>query len=362
MYVTIKDYSLFQSVYSIKADLISKNEKLKNKSFYIKYKTHILEDSKTLYEYKIKKGEQLEIVFKSEGGTMAKGIVIFIWVLVFLFYFFFLAMGFMPFIAFIIPNILIKGLSTIVNFFYELTHPNNFMNSLLYFVKAYLIPFMNFIFEYFGLYIFTYILTFFSVYHIYYYAKKEDECAAYKTTRVVSLLTSILTVILYFLANTASIFRFIASFIPRVIRQPFMNLANKIANLRLVFIGLIPYIGPPQVNMVNSFSELLKGIGYLKLYGNQLLENWDVAMELIKSENGRKFTQEQGIDEIIDYIRIIEKAERHYANGIPLTNKNKKNAEKMESIFPCTSPSASSYFLRTVFFNIMKMIIDMTFY
>jgi len=205
-------------------------------------------------------------------------------------------------------------------------------------------------------------LTFFSVYHIYYYAKKEDVCAAYKTTRVVSLLTSILTVILYFIANIASIFKFLASFIPRVIRQPFMNLASKIANLRLIIIGLVPYIGPPQVNLVNSFSELLKGIGYLKLYGNQLLENWDVAMELIKSEDGRKFTQEQGIDEIIDYIKIIEKAERHYANGIPLTNKNKKNAEKMESIFPCTSPSAGSYFLRTVFFNIMKMIIDMTFF
>jgi hypothetical protein len=362
MYVTVKDYSLFQSVYSIKADLISKNKKLENKLFYFKYKTHILEDNKTLYEYKIKKGDQLEIVFKSEGGTMSKGIVIFIWVLVFIFYFFFLAMGFMPFIAFIIPNILIKGLSTIVNYFYELTHPNNFMNSVLYFVKAYLIPFMNFIFEYFGLFIFIYILTFFSVYHIYYYAKKEDVCAAYKTTRVVSLLTSFVSVGLYFLANTASIFRFMASFIPRVIRQPFMNLANKIANLRLVFIGLIPYIGPPQVNMVNSFSELLKGIGYLKLYGNQLLENWDVAMELIKSEDGRKFTQEQGIDEIINYIRTIEKAEKHHANGIPITNKNKKNAEKMESIFPCTSPSASSYFLRTVFFNIIKMIIDMTFF
>ena len=362
MYVTIKDYSLFQSVYSIKTDLISKNEKLQNKSFYFKYKTHILEDNKTLYEYKIKKNDQLEVIFKGEGGTMAKGIVIFIWVLVFLFYFFFLAMGFMPFIAFIIPNILIKGLSTIVNYFYELTHPNNFMNSVLYFVKAYLIPFMNFIFEYFGLFIFIYILTFFSVYHIYYYAKKEDVCAAYKTTRVVSLLTSFVSVGLYFLANTASIFRFMASFIPRVIRQPFMNLANKIANLRLVFIGLIPYIGPPQVNMVNSFSELLKGIGYLKLYGNQLLENWDVAMELIKSEDGRKFTQEQGIDEIINYIRTIEKAEKHYSNGTPITNKNKKNAEKMESIFPCTSPSASVYFLRTVFFNIIKMIIDMTFF
>jgi hypothetical protein len=362
MYVIIKDYSLFQSIYSIKVDLISKNNKLQNKSFYFKYKTNILEDNKTLYEYKIKKEDQLEVVFKSEGGTMAKGLAIFIWVMVFIFYFFFLAMGFMPFIAFIIPNILIKGLSTIVNYFYELTHPNNFMNSVLYFVKTYLIPFMNFIFEYFGLFIFIYILTFFSVYHIYYYAKKEDTCAAYNTTRVVSLLTSFIAIGLYFLANIASFFRFMASFVPQVIRQPFINLANKIAGLRLTFIGIIPYIGPPQVSLVNSFAESLKGIGYLKLYGNQLIENWDVAMELIKSEDGRKFTQEQGIDEIIDYIRIIEKAESHYVNGKPITNKNRQNAEKMESIFPCTSPSASSYFLRTVFFNIMKMIIDMTFF
>ena len=42
MYVTIKDYSLFQSVYSIKADMIQKNEKLQDKSFYFKYKTNIL--------------------------------------------------------------------------------------------------------------------------------------------------------------------------------------------------------------------------------------------------------------------------------------------------------------------------------
>ena len=256
MYVTIKDYSLFQSVYSIKADLMSKNEKLQNKSFYFKYKTHILEDNKTLYEYKIKKDDKLEVVFKSEGGTMAKGLLIFIWVMVFIFYFFFLFMGFMPFIAFIIPNILVKGLSTLVNYFYELTHPNNFMNSVLYFIKTYAIPFMNFIFEYFGLFIFVYILTFFSVYHIYYYAKKEDTCAAYNTTRVVSLLTSFISIGFYFLANTASFMKILASFIPEVIRQPFINIANKIAGLRLTFIGMIPYIGQPQVNMVEAFATL----------------------------------------------------------------------------------------------------------
>jgi hypothetical protein len=362
MYVIIKDYSLFQSIYSIKSDLISKNKKLQNKSFYFKYKTHILEDNKTLYEYKINKNDKLEVVFKSEGGTMAKGIVIFIWVLVFLFYFFFLAMGIMPFIAFIIPNILVKGLLKIIDFFYELTHPNNFMNSVLYFLKAYVIPFINFIFEYFGLFIFVYILTFFSIYHIYYYAKKENVCAAYNTTRVVSLLTSILTVIFYFIANSASFFRILAGFLPRVIRQPFVNFGNTIAGLRLIFIGMIPYIGQAQVSMVNGFSTLFKGIGYLKLYGNQLLENWDVAMELIKSDDARKFTQEQGIDELINYIRTIEKAESHYANGRPITNKNRKNAEKMETIIPCTSPGASSYFIRSVFFNVIKMIIDMTFF
>ena len=236
MYVSVKDYSLFQSIYSIKIDIIEKNKKLQNKSFYFKYKTNILEDNKTLYEYHIKKSDKLEIVFKSEGGTLAKGLLIFIWVMVFLFYFFTLLMGFMPFIAFIIPNILIKGLLKIVDFFYELTNPNNFMNSVLYFLKAYMIPFMNFIFEYFGLFIFVYILTFFCLYHIYFYAKKENVCAAYNTTRVVSLLTSILTVIFYFIANIASVFRTLASFVPEIIRQPFINIANKISGLRLIFI------------------------------------------------------------------------------------------------------------------------------
>jgi len=362
MYVSVKDYSLFQSIYSIKADIIEKNKKLQNKSFYFKYKTNILEDNKTLYEYHIKKSDKLEIVFKSEGGTLAKGLLIFIWVLVFLFYFFMLLLGFMPFIAFIIPNILIKGLLKIIDFFYDLTHPNNFMNSVLYFLKAYMIPFMNFIFEYFGLFIFGYILTFFCLYHIYYYAKKENVCAAYNTTRVVSLLTSILTVIFYFIANIASVFRTLASFLPEIIRQPFINLANKISRLRLIFIGKVPYIGKSQVRLIDSLSTMFKGIGYLKLYGNPLLDNWDLAMELIKSDDARTFTQEEGIDKFIDYIRIIEKAESHYVYGTEITNKNRKNAEKLEEIVPCVNPSATAYFLRFLFQNIMKLTIDMTFF
>ena len=362
MYVTIKDYSLFQSIYSIKADMIDKNEKLHNKSFYFKYKTHILEDNKTLYEYKIKKNDKLEVVFKSEGGTMAKGLLIFIWVMIFLWYFCFLFMGFMPFISFVIPNILVKGLSTIVNYFYELTHPNNFMNSVFYFLKTYAIPFMNFIFEYFGLFIFVFLLTFFSVYHIYYYAKKEDACAAFNTTKILSLLTSFISIGFYFIANTASLFRIMSSFVPEVIRQPFINLADTIAGLRVKFIGIIPYIGQPQVSMIEGFAASIKGIAYLKLYGNQLLDNWDVAMELIKTDDARKFTKEQGIDEIIDYIRLIEKAETHYADGIAITDKNRKNAKEMKPIFPCVSPTASGYFLRSLFHNILKIIIDMTFF
>jgi len=85
-------------------------------------------------------------------------------------------------------------------------------------------------------------------------------------------------------------------------------------------------------------------------------------MELIKTDDARKFTQDQGIDEIINYIRIIEKAESHYKNGKPITNKNRENAKKMESIFPCTSPSASAYFLRSIFHNFLQSVIDMTFF
>jgi hypothetical protein len=362
MYVTIKDYSLFQSVYSIKADMIKKNKKLENKSFYFKYKTIILEDNKTLYDYKIKKDDQLEVFFKSEGGTLSKKLLVIIWVLVFLFYFFFLIMGLIPFISFIIPNIFIKGLSKLVNFFYELTHPNNFMNSFFYFLKTYIIPFFDFIFGYLGLYFFVYILTFFSIYHIYYYAKKENVCAAYRTTRSVSLITSVMITILYFIANIASIFRFFASLIPNTFRKPFINGANVISNLRLILIGMIPFIGKFQVSFIENLSNLFKTIGYLKLFGNQLIDNPDIAIELAKTNDALKFTQEHGLDEFIKPIAVIEKAESHHANGIPLTSKDKKDAENMEEIFPNISPSASAYFIRSAFYNILKMIIDLTFF
>ena len=124
----------------------------------------------------------------------------------------------------------------------------------------------------------------------------------------------------------------------------------------------IPYIGQPQVNMIEGFATSLKGVGYLKLYGNQLLENWDIAMEFLKTNDAREFIKEQGIDEIINYIRLIEKAESHYVNGEPITNKNRRNSEEMKPIFPCASPSASAYFLRSLFHNSLKMIIDMTFF
>jgi hypothetical protein len=362
MYVTVKDYSLFQSVYSIKTDMMKKNNKLENKSFYFKYKTHILEDNKTLYEYKIKKEDQLEVVFKSEGGTLTRGIIILIWVIIFLIYFFFLIMGLIPFVSFIIPNIIVKGLSKLVNFFYELTHPNNFMNSVFYFLKTYIIPFFDFIFGYFGLFLFVYILTFFSTYHIYYYAKKENVCDAYKTTRVVSIITSFLTTIFYFIANTASIFKILAGFIPQVFRKPFLNAANIISNLRLTFAGMVPFVGQPQVNFVESLLNLFKGIGYLKLFGTQILDNPDIAMELMKTNDARKFIQEQGIDEIIKHIRVVEKAESHYVNNIPITPKNRRNAEEMKEIFYGVSPGASAYFVRSVFLNFMKMVIDMTFF
>jgi hypothetical protein len=271
-------------------------------------------------------------------------------------------MGLIPFISFIIPNIIVKGLSKLVNFFYELTHPNNFMNSVFYFLKTYIIPFFDFIFGYFGLFLFVYILTFFSTYHIYYYAKKENVCDAYKTTRVVSIITSFMTLIFYFIANTASIFRILAGFIPQVFRKPFLNAANIISNLRLTFAGMVPFIGQPQTSFVQSLLNLFKGIGYLKLFGNQLLDNPDIAMELAKTNDVRKFIQEQGIDEVIKYIQVVEKAESHYVNNIPINPKNKRKAEEMKEIFYGVSPGPSAYFVRSVLFNFIKMVLDMTFF
>ena len=362
MYVSIKDFSLFQSIFSIKQELIRKDNKLKKCDINLKYGIHILEDKKTLYDYKIKKDENIEVVIKNKGGTMAKAIEIIIFVFIFIFFFFFLALGVIPFISFIIPNIIIKGLYTIVNYLYSITDPNNFLYSLLYFCKSYAIPFLQFIFEYFGLFIFTFFITFFCTYKIYYYAKKEDSCAAFNVTKVLSGLTSLIICGFYFIANSATFFRSLANFIPEPINKPFIKLAEKIPELRLNFIGYIPYIGQPQLEFILAMTNAFKGIGMFKLFGSQILENWDLVSKILDSDEVRKSIQESGVDEIIKYIKVVEKAESHYEHGVEITANNRKNANNLKEIIPTVSASATAYVLRAIFHNIVNMILEMTFF
>ena len=88
MYIEVKDFSLYQSIYSIKLDLMKKHCIKDIDGFYLKNGTHILEDKRTLYDYKIGKGERLEMVMKEEGGkSMVYGLKVFFFVMVFLGYF-----------------------------------------------------------------------------------------------------------------------------------------------------------------------------------------------------------------------------------------------------------------------------------
>jgi len=362
MYVSIKDFSLFQSIFSIKQELIKKNKKLEKCDINLKYGIHILEDKKTLYDYKIKKNDNIEVVIKNKGGTLTRGLKIFIFVIIFIIYYFFLLLGYIPFISFIIPNILIKGLYTITDFFYSMTDPNNFIYSILYFCKSYLIPFIQFIFEYAGLFIFSFLITFFCTYRIYYYAKSEDSCTAFGITNVLSFITSCMICICYFVSNSSNFLRILAKFIPWPISKPFVRLAEIIPNLRRVIIGYTPWIGPSQVAFINYMETIFKGIGMLKLFGSQALENWDLLSKLLESDDFRRSIQESGFDEIIKYIKVVEKAENHYAHGVEITANNRKNANELQQIIPGVSASASAYVLRAIFHNTVNMLLEMTFF
>jgi hypothetical protein len=166
----------------------------------------------------------------------------------------------------------------------------------------------------------------------------------------------------YYAANSVNFFRILATFIPWPLNKPFVKLGQVIPNLRRVIIGYTPYFGLTQISIINYMEKIFKGIGMLKLFGSQALENWDLLSKLLESDDFRRSTEESGFNEIIKYIRIVEKAENHYAHGTEITENNRKNANALKQIIPGVSASATAYVLRSIFHNTINMLLEMTFF
>ena len=97
MYITIKNNLI--SVYSLKKEV-----GIDDINIYFNGKQ--LEDNKTLFEYNIKKNDRVKVVKKNRGGKLSGG-EIFGYVILLLVYVGILISGLIPFISFIMSNIII---------------------------------------------------------------------------------------------------------------------------------------------------------------------------------------------------------------------------------------------------------------
>ena len=125
MYITIKNNLI--SVYSLKKEI-----GIDDINVYFNGKQ--LEDNRTLFEYNIKKNDRVEVVKKNRGGRLTGG-QIFGYVILLFVYMGILLSGLIPFISFIMSNIIIKSLVIGVDFVKGLLDENNWLHSFMDFVK-----------------------------------------------------------------------------------------------------------------------------------------------------------------------------------------------------------------------------------
>ena len=303
MYVTIDN--TFQSFYSIKQDIIRKTKK----DCFLFYGNSILEDNKTPYEYNIKKNSKIQVVFKKKGGATVTYILkIFGCVLLFLIYFFFLAIGIIPFISFIVSNILTFALKKSVGFLRDLTDPNNWINSFLNVIQTIIIPFIQFILDYLGLFLFSFLLTFFCTYKLYYFKNKGSEsvkntCKAFKSANILGGINSILIVMFYFLANLPLLLSNIAvNFVGPLFKKPMHKFVAKLAEIRTTFLGFSGPVGRIEQAFIDSAENAFKGLNQLKDIDSQLLYNWARTYKMTKIYPMNLKIKELGLEEILKYI------------------------------------------------------------
>jgi len=284
MYITIKNNLI--SVYSLKKEI-----GIDDINVYFNGKR--LEDNKTLFEYNIKKNDRVEVVKKNRGGRLTGG-QIFGYVILLLVYIGILLSGLIPFISFIISNIIIKSLVIGVDFVKSFTDPNNWINSFMDFVKETCIPIIRFVSDFGIISIIMYFLTFACAYHLY----KEkwgpaNICQAFRNCSTLSLIMMMFMTLIYAIANSPT-------FIQRVLTPIFPSFLNGFLSMcfsllysvRGWFIRMLPGSG-----MMLIIMELLSmSISFISKYSFLVEDSLNHYIEFYK-----KFMMND------DYIIIAEK-------------------------------------------------------
>ncbi len=302
MYITIKNNLI--SVYSLKKEI-----GIDDINIYFNGKQ--LEDNRTLFEYNIKKNDKVEIVKKNKGGKLSGG-EIFGYVILLLVYIGILISGLIPFISFIMSNIIIKSLVLGVDFIKSITDPNNWVNSFMDFIKETALPFIGFIFD-FGIVSLTmYFLTFACVYQLY-KAKWGDAniCQSFKNASTLAMFMAMFMTLIYALANAPTFLkRILSPIFPSFLSGILSGVINICGRIRARFIRLMP--GSEMMVMIAEMLTI--GISYLSKYSYLIEDSLKNYIEFYKmfmmNIEFKMSAEEYKLRPVLDLLFRVEKFEK----------------------------------------------------
>ncbi len=348
MYITIKNNLI--SVYSLKKEV-----GIDDINIYFNGKQ--LEDNKTLFEYNIKKNDRVKVVKKNRGGKLSGG-EIFGYVLLLLVYVGILLSGLIPFISFIMSNIIIKSLVLGVDFIKNNTDPNNWVNSFMDFMKETGITFIGFIFDFGIISLTMYFLTFACVYQLY-KAKWGDAniCQAFKNSSTLAMFMTMFMTLIYAFANAPTFLkRVLTPIFPSFLGGILSGLINVLGRARGFFIRKMP--GSEMMVMV---AELLTtGIGMLSKYSYLIEDSLKNYIEFYKTfmmiPEYKMTAEEYKFKPILDLLFRVEKFEKGEYDLSTNNITNKRLEKELTTILEketSRKQNAYAYITRSIYQSIL---------
>ena len=301
MYITIKNNLI--SVYSLKKEI-----GIDDINIYFNGKQ--LEDNKTLFEYNIKKNDKVKVVKKNRGGGLTGG-QIFGYVILLLVYIGILLSGLIPFMSFIMSNIIMKSIILAVDFIKGWIDPNNWLNSFMDFMKETVIPFLGFIFDFGIISIAMYFLTFACTYELYKAYWGANICQAFKNSTTLAMFMMIFMTLIYAFANSPTfIKRILTPIFPSFLGGLLSSCFNLLYKARSFFIRMMPFTGmmfmiaeilTTAINMISNYSYLVE----------DSLKHYIEFYKMFMTNPEYKITSEKyGFKPILDLLFRVEKFEK----------------------------------------------------
>lgn len=301
MYITIKNNLI--SVYSLKKEI-----GIDDINIYFNGKQ--LEDNRTLFEYNIKKNDQVNIIKKNRGGKLSGGQIVG-YVVLLLVYIGILLSGLIPFISFIISNIIIKSLVFVIDFIKNHIDPNNWINSLMEFVKESCIPIIRFFFDFGIISITMYFLTFACVYQLYKEKWGQSNiCQAFKNSSTLAMFMTMFITLIYAIANSPTFIERVLtpifpSFLGGILRACFSGLSR----FRGWFIGMLPGSGI----MLTAAELLTTAIAFIAKYSFLAEDSLNHYIQFYKkfmmNDDYKVIAGQYGFKEVLGILFRIEKFE-----------------------------------------------------